>query len=111
MVPVPPDRFVPQQVLIGAGFAPLHGAKEASSMSTTNLQIRLTSRPSGEPTLDNFTRTEQKTPEPQAGQMLLRALYLSLDPYMRGRMNAGPSYAAPVEVGDVMEGRTVAQVV
>ena len=43
--------------------------------------------------------------------MLLRGIYLSLDPYMRGRMNAGKSYAAPVEVGAVMEGRTVAQVV
>jgi len=43
--------------------------------------------------------------------MLLHTIYLSLDPYMRGRMNAGPSYAKPVEVGEVMEGRAVCEVV
>jgi NADPH-dependent curcumin reductase CurA len=76
-----------------------------------NLQIRLASRPSGEPTLDNFELVESEIPVPQAGQMLLRAIYLSLDPYMRGRMNAGKSYARPVEIGEIMEGRTVSQVV
>jgi NADPH-dependent curcumin reductase CurA len=76
-----------------------------------NLQIRLASRPSGEPTLDNFELLQSETPVLQPGAMLLRAIYLSLDPYMRGRMNAGKSYARPVEIGEVMEGRTVAQVV
>src|SRR5690606_17663525 len=61
----------------------------------------------GEPTTDHFNFVEKETPKPGPGQMLLRTIYLSLDPYMRGRMNAGPSYAAPVEVGDVMEGRCV----
>ena len=50
-------------------------------------------------------------PLPGEGQVLLRTIYLSLDPYMRGRMNAGPSYAAPVEIGQVMEGGTVSAVV
>jgi NADPH-dependent curcumin reductase CurA len=54
---------------------------------------------------------ETEVPEPGPGQMLLRTIYLSLDPYMRGRMNAGPSYAPPVEVGAVMEGGTVCAVV
>lgn len=80
-------------------------------MTTRNLQIRLASRPNGEPTLHDFECVESEIPAVPDGQMLLRAIYLSLDPYMRGRMNAGKSYAAPVEVGDVMEGRTVAQVV
>jgi NADPH-dependent curcumin reductase CurA len=80
-------------------------------MSTKNLQILLASRPSGEPTIENFALVESEITRPQAGQMLLRAIYLSLDPYMRGRMNAGKSYAPPVEIGAVMEGRTVAQVV
>jgi NADPH-dependent curcumin reductase CurA len=80
-------------------------------MPTQNRQIRLASRPHGEPTLDNFDLTESAIPVPQRGQMLLRSIYLSLDPYMRGRMNAGKSYARPVEIGEVMEGRTVAQVV
>lgn len=76
-----------------------------------NHQILLASRPSGEPTLDNFEHRESEVPAHQPGRMLLRAIYLSLDPYMRGRMNAGKSYAAPVEIGEVMEGRTVAEVV
>jgi NADPH-dependent curcumin reductase CurA len=53
---------------------------------------------------------EAEAPQAGSGQMLLRTVYLSLDPYMRGRMNAGPSYARPVEVGEVMEGRAVAEV-
>src|SRR3954467_14423236 len=76
-----------------------------------NRQVLLASRPSGEPTPDDFTMAESEVPEPGPGQMLLRTIYLSLDPYMRGRMNAGPSYAPPVEVGAVMEGATVGEVV
>ena len=76
-----------------------------------NRQIILASRPSGEPTPDNFRLVETEVPEPGPCQMVLRTIYLSLDPYMRGRMNAGASYAKPVEVGDVMEGRSVCEVV
>jgi NADPH-dependent curcumin reductase CurA len=76
-----------------------------------NRQILLVSRPRGEPTPDNFKLVETDVPEPGPGQMLLRAIYLSLDPYMRGRMDGGPSYAKPVEVGEVMEGRAVCEVV
>src|SRR5215813_9851497 len=80
-------------------------------MSRENRQILLASRPSGEPTPDNFRLAAAEVPRPGPGQMLLRTIYLSLDPYMRGRMNAGPSYARPVEVGEVMEGRAVAEVI
>jgi NADPH-dependent curcumin reductase CurA len=80
-------------------------------MSLKNRQILLASRPSGEPTPDNFRLVEAEVPRPGPGQMLLRTIYLSLDPYMRGRMNAGPSYARAVEVGEVMEGRAVCEVV
>jgi NADPH-dependent curcumin reductase len=76
-----------------------------------NRQILLASRPRGKPTLDNFKLVETDIADPGPGQMLLRTIYLSLDPYMRGRMNAGPSYAKPVEVGAVMEGRAVCEVV
>ncbi len=76
-----------------------------------NRQIRLASRPRGEPTPDNFKLVEIDIPEPGPGQMLLRTIYLSVDPYMRGRMNAGPSYAKPVEVGEVMEGRAACEVI
>jgi len=80
-------------------------------MTTKNRQILLVSRPTGEPTPDNFRMIESELSRPGKGQMLLRSIYLSLDPYMRGRMNAGKSYAPPVEIGQVMEGRAVAEVV
>jgi hypothetical protein len=76
-----------------------------------NRQILLASRPRGEPSLKNFKLVETAIPEAGPGQMLLRTIYLSLDPYMRGRMSAGPSYAPPVEVGGVMEGSAVCAVV
>src|SRR5947207_9793722 len=75
-----------------------------------NRQILLASRPRGEPTRDNFKLIEADIPEPGRSQMLLRTVYLSLDPYMRGRMSAGPSYAKAVEVGEVMEGAAVCAV-
>ena len=67
---------------------------------TKNRQILLASHPSGEPSQDNFRLAETDIPKPGPGQMLLRTIYLSLDPYMRGRMKAGPSYAQPVEIRD-----------
>ncbi len=75
-----------------------------------NHRIVLASRPTGKPTPENFRIEEAPLPAPADGQVLLEILYLSLDPYMRGRMSAGRSYAKPVEVGAVMEGGTVARV-
>jgi NADPH-dependent curcumin reductase CurA len=80
-------------------------------MTDKNRQIILVARPHGEPALDDFQLVESEVPEPGAGQVLVRTIYLSLDPYMRGRMNAGPSYAPPVELGGVMEGRSVGEIV
>ena len=78
---------------------------------TENRKFVLAERPQGEPN-DNTLRLETApVPTPRKGQMLLRNEFLSLDPYMRGRMSDAPSYAAPVEIGDVMVGGTVAQVV
>ncbi len=79
--------------------------------SPQNTRILLASRPHGEPTSDNFTIESAPIPTPGEGEVLLRTIYLSLDPYMRGRMSTAKSYAAPVEIGDVMEGGTVAEVV
>jgi NADPH-dependent curcumin reductase len=76
-----------------------------------NLQVRLASRPTGRPTADNFSFTKEPLPVPRAGQVLLRTRYLSLDPYMRGRMSDAPSYAPPVEVGGLMVGATIGEVV
>src|SRR5215469_15293627 len=78
---------------------------------TKNRQILLASRPSGEPSQENFKLAEIEIPKPGPGQMLLRTIYLSLDPYMRGRMNAAPSYAPPVEIGQVMVGQSVCEVI
>jgi len=74
-------------------------------------RIVLASRPKGEPSPENFRMERFDVPKPGDGQLLLKTLYLSLDPYMRGRMNAGESYAPPVEVGAVMDGEVVAEVV
>jgi NADPH-dependent curcumin reductase len=76
-----------------------------------NLQVRLASRPAGMPEPGNFAFTEEPARSPRDGQVLLRTRYLSLDPYMRGRMSDAPSYAPPVEVGAVMVGGTVGEVV
>ena len=74
-------------------------------------RIVLASRPQGEPSTDNFRLEQHEVPAPAKGQVLLRVLFLSLDPYMRGRMNDAKSYAEPVALDAVMEGGTVAQVV
>jgi NADPH-dependent curcumin reductase CurA len=79
-------------------------------MSTKNRRIVLASRPSGEPGPENFRLEEMEVPEAGPGQVLLRTVYLSLDPYMRGRMSDSPSYAAPVAVGEVMVGFGICKV-
>lgn len=76
-----------------------------------NRQYRLAQRPVGSPDANTLELSESALPDVTAGQMLLRTEYLSLDPYMRGRMSDAPSYAAPVEIGEVMVGATVAQVI
>ena len=78
---------------------------------TVNRQIRLKSRPVGAPSASNFDIVDAPLPPLADNGVLRRTIYLSLDPYMRGRMNDARSYAAPVNVGDVMCGHTVSQVV
>ena len=73
-------------------------------------QIVLAARPKGTPVLTDFRLEESAIRTPEDGQLLLEVQYLSLDPYMRGRMNDGKSYAEPLEIGEVMTGETVAQV-
>ena len=77
----------------------------------TNRRIVLASRPTGAPGPDNFRLEEVAIPELQEGQILLRGEWLSLDPYMRGRMSDAPSYAPPVEIDGVMTGGVVSSVV
>ena len=80
-------------------------------MTYQTTRVVLAERPVGEPTDASFRVETTVLPEPSDGQVLLRTVYLSLDPYMRGRMSAAKSYAPPVPVGDTMVGGTVSQVV
>ena len=78
---------------------------------TTNRQIHLDNRPSGEAVASNFKLVTVEVPPLQDGQVLVRHHFLSLDPYMRGRMNEGKSYAQPQALGETMIGGTVGEVV
>jgi hypothetical protein len=76
---------------------------------TSNSRIVLASRPVGKPALPDFRLEQAPVPTPAEGEVLLKTLFLSLDPYMRGRMSAARSYADPVAIGAVMEGGTVSE--
>ncbi len=80
-------------------------------MAAINRRILLASRPYGAAGLDNFRLESAAVPEPGPGEVLVRHHYLSLDPYMRGRMNAAKSYAPPQPLGEVMIGGTAGEVV
>jgi len=88
------------------GLGSAHAAQD-----DVNRRVVLASRPAGKPSTDNFRLEEVPRPQPAEGELLLRTRYLSLDPYMRGRMSDGPSYAPPVALGAVMVGGTVSEVV
>jgi len=79
-------------------------------MTETIRRIVLASRPAGSPTPNNFRLEEAAMPEVPDGQVLLETIYLSLDPYMRGRMSEAKSYADPIAIGDVMVGATVSRI-
>src|ERR1700687_6510839 len=80
-------------------------------MSSKNIQVTLASRPAGWAKETDFKIVETDTPKPGAGQVLVKNLYLSLDPYMRGRMNDMQSYAPNVQIGQVMVGGTAGEIV
>lgn len=79
--------------------------------SNTNRRVVLAERPKGLPNENTLRLEEASIQQAGAGEMLLRTVYLSLDPYMRGRMNDAKSYAEPVKIGEVMTGQVVAEVV
>jgi len=80
-------------------------------MTETNRQYRLAKRPEGRPDRDTFEFVETDLPDPDPGEVLVRTCYLSVDPYMRGRMDDTESYADPWEVGDPLQAGVVGQVV
>ncbi len=80
-------------------------------MTQSAKRITLAARPNGEPKSSDFKLETYVAPTPKDGEVLLRTIWLSLDPYMRGRMSDGPSYAQPVPIGGTMEGGTVSEVI
>ncbi|WP_438334916.1 NADP-dependent oxidoreductase [Edwardsiella tarda] len=77
---------------------------------TTNRRLVLRQRPCGMPTEQDIQLQQAAIPQPAQGQLLLRTLYLSIDPYIRGRMNDGPSYTPAMQLGDVMVGQTLSRI-
>jgi NADPH-dependent curcumin reductase CurA len=80
-------------------------------MATQSREVRLARRPQGEPDLECFTFATVTLPDPAPGQVLVRNLYISVDPYMRGRMNEGKSYVPKFEIGKPLEGGAVGRVI
>ncbi|MEV8126344.1 NADP-dependent oxidoreductase [Streptomyces sp. NPDC085944] len=80
-------------------------------LPAVNREWHLVTRPVGWPRPEDFALVEAEVPTPRDGQVLVRNLYVSVDPYMRGRMSAAKSYAAPYELGKVMQGGAVGEVV
>ena len=76
-----------------------------------NKEIRLASRPTGMPTLENFQFVDTEVPKPAEGEVLARLLYISVDPYLRGRMREGRSYVPPFEVGQAIQSGAVGEVI
>jgi len=79
--------------------------------SATHKEIHLISRPQGVPTAENFEVVETDVPSPGTGEILVRNKWLSVDPYMRGRMNVGESYVPSFKLGEPLEGGCVGEVV
>ena len=80
-------------------------------MSVQTREWQLVRRPHGEPVDDDFRLVTAERPDPEPGEVVVRTIAMSVDPYMRGRMNAGKSYAAAWEVGETMKGGAVGRVV
>ncbi|TWP49990.1 NADP-dependent oxidoreductase [Lentzea tibetensis] len=81
------------------------------SVPSTALEVRLASRPHGWPTDENFEIAEVSVPSPGEGQIVVRNVVMSVDPYMRGRMNDVKSYSAPFQIGEPLDGGVVGEVV
>src|SRR5205823_9194746 len=84
---------------------------KGADMPEANRQVLLQRRPNGMPVPEDFQIVDQPLPEPGAGEVVLRGIYLSLDPYMRGRISGVRSYARPTGIGEVIEGRVAGEVV
>src|SRR5204863_3350587 len=97
--------------LLGRMYCGDSSKREGLAMTDMNTQALLASRPQGWVTEENFRFVEVPLDHPGSGEVLVKNEWLSLDPYMRGRMSDAKSYVKPVEVGEVMVGQTVGEVV
>jgi len=86
-------------------------ATQLGPLPSVNRQFKLAARPVGLPKESDFSLVDSPLPSPADGQVLVKSVYLSVDPYMRGRITGVRTYADPVNIGDVMQGGTVGQVV
>lgn len=84
---------------------------DSTLLPASGREIQLASRPHGRPVRENFRLAEARLPELQDGQVLVRNLYISVDPYMRGRMNDVKSYSAPFALGAALDGGAVGEVI
>src|ERR1700730_2805580 len=112
----PLETFGFRQAIIIALYCPVPTAYCFVQLAVTitsmqNKEIRFASRPAGMPTLENFQFIDAEVPQPNDGEVLVRTLYISVDPYLRGRMREGRSYVPPFEVGQVIESGGVGEVV
>ncbi|CAM5520325.1 hypothetical protein SHIRM173S_11065 [Streptomyces hirsutus] len=89
----------------------LHPMSDTPTLPATGREWHLASRPVGWPKPEDFSLVEAEIPTPGEGQVLVRNMYLSVDPYMRGRMSDAKSYVAPYAVGEAMQGGAVGEVV
>src|SRR5579871_5718433 len=86
-------------------------ATRLGPLPAVSRQFQLAARPVGYPKESDFSLVEAPMPSPADGQVLVKSAYLSVDPYMRGRITGIRTYADPVNIGDVMQGGTVGQVI
>jgi NADPH-dependent curcumin reductase CurA len=80
-------------------------------MPTQSREVRLASRPQGEPSLNNFSFATAEVRDPNPGEVLVRNVCISVDPYMRGRMNDSKSYIPPFQIGQPLEGGAIGRVI
>src|SRR5271166_1589772 len=105
------SNAIKARVLAGIKGAFIDRAKDRRMTEANNRQIILVSRPYGEPKLENFKLAEAPVPAIGPGQVLLKTAFLSLDPYMRGRMSDAKSYVPPFAIGEPLGGQTVSKVI
>ena len=82
-----------------------------SQNSTIRRSLVLQQRPSGAPSAEDFALREDAVPEPAPGEVVTRTIWLSIDPYMRGRLREQQTYAVAIQIGEVMTGETVGEVI